>query len=76
MYIKNKSMILIIKDAQFFNIGEICKKLETPRAALEMINKGKELPKTFRSVALADLVQVLFLLEGAKEMGKKNVENP
>ena len=78
LIIKNKRFISIVKEIQIFDVDEISKKLERPLVALQRLKQGKELPKTFRDIALGDLEQAIFLLDGTKELlndNKKNSKN-
>ncbi len=70
MQIKNKTFLIIANNLEVFSVEEIEKNLERPRAALEMMLKGKCLPETFLKIALTDLEQASFLLDGSKNMTK------
>ena len=66
--IKDKCLFVIVKDAQFYDVEEVRKKIERPLVALKRLKQGKDLPKTFRDIAISDLEQAVFLLEGTKEL--------
>lgn len=68
MNIKNQAFIVVVKEAQFYNANEISKKLEKPLVALTRLKQGKSLPKTFLEIALSDLEQAIFLIEGTKDL--------
>ena len=72
MIIKDKRLVVIVREAQIYGSDEIYKKLEKPLVALKRLKQGKTLPETFRDIALSDLEQAVFLLEGTKDLLQDN----
>ena len=72
MIINNQRLVVIVKDAQIYSADEIYKRLEKPLAALKRLQQGKSLPETFRDIALSDLEQAVFLLDGTKDLLNDN----
>jgi hypothetical protein len=74
MMIKNQRFVVIVKEAQIFSVTEIHAKLERPLEALRRLQQGESLPDTFKEVALDDIQQAMYLLEGTREFvdGRKD----
>ena len=75
MRITNRSMILIVKDGQIFRANTISKRLEKPIAGVEMLLKGKQLPKIFLEQVLADLEYLKYMADAIKKQGTGNAGN-
>ena len=72
MIIKNKRIFVIAKEAQVYDADEIYNKLKRPLIALRRLKQEGILPETFREIALSDLEQAVFLLDGAKDLSNDN----
>lgn len=72
MIINNQRLVVIVKDAQVYSADEIYKRLEKPLVALKRLQQGKTLPETFRDIAVSDLEQAVFLLDGTKDLLNDN----